>query len=355
MSQAPLPQGASDGAESGKTSGSDSLLKRFFGTRESSVLIVLVILCIMLYLIPSTHEKFYGRPNWLNLSRQIALLGVFAIGETIVILTGGIDLSLGSLIGFSGMFLAMVVTRLDGRLFTGAAVALSIVLTLGASFSVGALHSNLIHKLRLPPFVVTLASLSILRSQSLLMNSQLPITLSDYPFILRLANGSLFEHTSFPIPIPLALLIAIAIGTHLLLSKARIGRYVYSVGSNEVGTQLSGVNIGRVKLFAYGVSALLGGVAGVLYAGYSTQGDPRNGIGYELNAVAAAVIGGTALTGGQGTVLGTVLGACLLNVILTGLNMLDVPNQSLWQGTVVGGVLLLAVLTSAFRRRQLAS
>jgi ribose transport system permease protein len=113
------------------------------------------------------------------------------------------------------------------------------------------------------------------------------------------------------------------------------------------------VNVGRVKLFAYGVSGLLGGVAGVLYAGYSTQGDPRNGIGYELNAVAAAVIGGTALTGGQGTVLGTVLGAILLNIILTGLNILNVPNQSLWQGTVVGGVLLLAVLTSAFRRRKL--
>ena len=355
MSQAPLPEGVST-TPAGRPARSDSLWKKFFGTRESSVLIVLLILCILLYIHPATHEKFYGRPNWLNLSRQIALLGVFAIGETIVILTGGIDLSLGSLIGFSGMLLALVVTRLDHtHLFTPAAVALAILFTLLASFAIGAIHSNLIHKLRLPPFVVTLASLSILRSQSLLMNSQLPITLSDYPFLLGLANGSLFEHTAFPIPIPLALLIVIAVATHLLLSRARIGRYVYSVGSNEVGTQLSGVSIGRVKLFAYGVSALLGGVAGILYAGYSTQGDPRNGIGYELNAVAAAVIGGAALTGGQGTVLGTVLGACLLNIILTGLNMLDVPNQSLWQGTVVGGVLLLAVLTSAFRRRKLAN
>jgi len=357
MSQAPLPEGVptTDGGRQSSPGPSESLWKRFFGTRESSVLIVLVLLCIGLYLHPATHDKFYGRPNWLNLSRQIALLGVFAIGETIVILTGGIDLSLGSLIGFSGMLLAVIVTRLDGRLFTGAAVALAILLTLLASFGIGAIHANLIHKLRLPPFVVTLASLSILRSQSLLMNSQLPISLTNYDFLLRLANGSLFEHSRFPIPIPLALLVVIGVATHFLLSRARIGRYVYSVGSNEVGTQLSGVNVGRVKLFAYGVAALLGGVAGILYAGYSTQGDPRNGIGYELNAVAAAVIGGTALTGGQGTVLGTVLGACLLNVILTGLNMLDVPNQSLWQGTVVGGVLLLAVLTSAFRRRKLAS
>lgn len=358
MSQTPLPEGvptASDATAKPHQS-SETLWKRFFGTRESSVLLVLILLCIGLYLNPGTHALFYSRPNWLNLSRQVALLSIFSIGETIVILTGGIDLSLGSLIGFSGMVLAVIVTKLDAsRIYTGMAVAIGILATLLVSFAIGALHANMIHKLRLPPFVVTLASLSILRSQSLLMNSQLPITLTKYDFILNLANASLFDKSPFPIPIPLALLVAIAVATHLLLSRARIGRYVYSVGSNEVGTQLSGVNVGRVKLFAYGVAAVLGGVAGILYAGYSTQGDPRNGIGYELNAVAAAVIGGTALTGGQGTVLGTVLGACLLNVILTGLNMLNVPNQSLWQGTVVGGVLLLAVLTSAFRRRKMVS
>jgi ribose/xylose/arabinose/galactoside ABC-type transport system permease subunit len=329
------------------------LWKRFFGTRESSVLIVIVVLCAGLWRYPGVRETFYSQPNWLNLSRQVALLSIFAIGETIVILTGGIDLSLGSLIGFSGMLLAFTVTRLDTRLYPQMAVALGIAIALVASYLIGALHANLIHKLRLPPFVVTLASLSILRSQSLLMNSQLPITLTDYPFLLWLANGSLFEKTPFPIPVPVVILAVVAVAMHVLLSRARIGRYVYSIGSNEVGTKLSGVNVGRVKLFAYGASGLLGGVAGVLYAGYSTQGDPRNGIGYELNAVAAAVIGGTALTGGQGTVLGTVLGAVLLNIILTGLNILNVPNQSLWQGTVVGGVLLLAVLTSAFRRRKI--
>jgi ribose transport system permease protein len=355
MSQAPPPQGVSTASEAaGQAHGSsESLWKKFFGTRESSVLVVIIVLCIGLWLVADVRQTFYSQRNWLNLSRQVALLSIFAIGETIVILTGGIDLSLGSLIGFSGMFLAFSVTRLDSRLYPSMAVALGIIVALAASFSIGALHANLIHKLRLPPFVVTLASLSILRSQSLLMNSQLPITLNDYPFLLWLANGSAFEKSPFQIPIPVVLLVLVAIVTHMLLSRARIGRYVYSVGSNEIGTKLSGVNVGRVKLFAYGISGLLGGVAGILYAGYSTQGDPQNGVGYELNAVAAAVIGGTALTGGQGTVLGTVLGAVLLNIILTGLNILNVPNQSLWQGTVVGGVLLLAVLTTAFRRRKL--
>ncbi len=359
MSQAPLPEGhpLTPDAAGQAYSSSDNIWKRFFSTRESSVVIVIVILCALLWRNHDIRETFYSQPNWLNISRQVALLAIFSIGETIVIVTGGIDLSLGSLIGFTGMLLAFSVTKLDGRLFSTMAVALGILITLVASFGIGAIHSNLIHKLRLPPFVVTLATLSILRSQSLLMNSQLPITLADpnYHFLLWLANGSLFEKTAFPIPVPVVILVVIAVVTHLLLSRARIGRYVYSIGSNEVGTKLSGVNIGRVKLFAYGISGLLGGVAGILYAGYSTQGDPRNGIGYELNAVAAAVIGGTALIGGQGTVLGTVLGAILLNIILTGLNILNVPNQSLWQGTVVGGVLLLAVLTSAFRRRKLDS
>ena len=354
MSQAPPETGApaNNGPQNPVLAKKDTLLKRFFGTRESSVFIVLLLICLFLYRDPATHEKFFARPNWLNLSRQVALLGIFAIGETVVILTGGIDLSLGSLIGFSGMLLALMVTKLDARMYTGGAIGVAIVLALVFSFLVGTIHANLIHKLKLPPFVVTLASLSILHSQALLVNNQLPIELTKFTFILNLANGSLFEKTPFPIPIPLALLVVLGVITHLILSRARIGRYVYSVGSNEVGTALSGVNVGRVKLFAYGVAALLGGVAGILYAGYSTQGDPRNGIGYELNAVAAAVIGGAALTGGQGTVLGTVLGACLLNVILTGLNMLDVPNQSLWQGTVVGSVLLLAVLTSAYQQHR---
>src|SRR5205823_12742177 len=108
---------------------------------------------------------------------------------------------------------------------------------------------------------------------------------------------------------------------HVLLSRARIGRYLYSVGSNEQATRLSGVNVGRVKLFAYGTSALLGGMAGILYAGYGSQGDPLSAQGYELNAVAATVIGGANLMGGQGSVAGTLLGACLLNVILTAINL----------------------------------
>jgi ribose transport system permease protein len=326
-------------------------IKRLLAARESSVVVVLIVLCIALFF-SSARDTFYSGRNIQNLLLQIALLGIFAIGETIVIITSGIDLSLGSLIAFSGMLMALFVNKL----VPGIAVPGAILLALAASLAIGGIHATLIHRLRLPPFVVTLASLTILRSQSLLMNRQLPISISDFPALTNLANGTLFKipwrhDDPIAIPVPAVILVVVAVIAHLLLSRARIGRYVYSLGSNEQATQLSGVNVGRVKLFAYGASALLGGIAGVLYAGYGGQGDPVSGSGYELNAVAAAVIGGANLAGGQGSVSGTLLGACLLNVILSGIN-LTISNPSLWEGTVVGGVLLLAVLTTALQQRR---
>jgi len=344
QTQTPAPETRVSGAGAEHSFG-----RRLLAARESSVVIVLLVLCTLLYF-SSARSTFYSAPNIRNLMLQIALLGTFAIGETIVIITGGIDLSLGSMIAFSGMLLALFANKFGahGQMI---AVSAAIFLALLASVGIGGFHTLLIQKLRLPPFVVTLASLTILRSVSLLMNDQLPITISDFPFLTNLANGRLFSNSVWAIPMPAVILAVIAIVVHLLLSRSRIGRYLYSLGSNEQATRLSGVDVGRVRLFAYGASALLGGVAGIFYAGYGGQGDPLSGGGYELNAVAAAVIGGTSLTGGRGSVAGTLLGACLLNVILSGIN-LTINKPSLWQGTIVGGVLLLAVLATAFQQRK---
>ncbi len=329
----------------GETPKKKNLLTYFQKYREFSVVAVLAIICIILYFSPA-RGTFYTSGNMQNLMLQIALLSSFAIGETIVIISGGIDLSLGSLVGFGGMVLAWTAVALNAHLYIGAAMGLAILATLVVTYLVGAAHASLIHRLRLPPFVVTLASLTIFRSQALLMNKQLPISIAGFPFLGYLANGSYLG-----IPIPVYIVAVIAVAMHLILSYTKVGRYVYSVGSNEQATQLSGVNISRVKLFAYGASAVLAGVAGILYAGYGGQGDPQSGGGYELDAVAAAVIGGANLRGGQGTIAGTLLGACLLKVILSGIN-LTISNPSLWEGSVVGGVLLLAVLVSAFQQRK---
>jgi len=314
-------------------------MTRLLRSRELSVAAVLIVLGLLM-LLTDVRAAFYSPRNLQNILQQVALLSLFAIGETIVIITGGIDLSLGSLIAFAGMLVALFVTKLGAGLIAGPAVALAVALALLAGLAIGFVHAALIHRLALPPFVVTLASLLILRSQSLVLNHQLPISLSDYPSLLALSQGWS----------PLLILAGVAVVTHVLLTRMRIGRYLYAVGSNEQATLLSGVNVFKVKLFAYGASGLLGALAGILWAAYGGQGDPLAGSGYELDAVAAAVVGGASLTGGRGSVIGTILGAVLLQTILSSIN-LTLSSPDIWRGTVVGGVLLFAVLVTAFQQR----
>lgn len=320
---------------------------------ESSVLAALGIILLLLAFSPA-RETFYSAGNQENLSRQIALLAVFAIGEAIVIITAGIDLSLGSLIAFCGMLLGVVMTRTAvGEWQAAPAILTAILLVALAGLLIGCIHALFIQRLGLPPFVVTLASLSILKSAALLMNQQLPIPLTDFPILLDLGRGKIpIPGTEIGIPIPVVFCLAVVVLADLLLRLTTVGRHVYAVGSNEEASRLTGVQILKVKIFAYGSSATLGGVAGVLYAAYGTQGDPSVGAGYELNAVAAAVIGGCSLAGGRGSVIGTLLGACLLNVILSAIN-LTIERPSLWEGLVVGGVLLVAMFFNVVRTRLL--
>jgi len=329
-----------------------SFAAQLLASRETSVLAVLLLL-ILGMAFTSVSSKFFSSANLQQMAFQVALLSIFAIGETIVIISGGIDLSLGSLIAFSGMLLAFLVNQLDTRMYTGMAVVLAIAMTFLASWLIGAAHTVLIQRVKLPAFVVTLTSLLVLRSQSLVMahHQQIPVSQEKFPLFNLLTNGKLFANAAYAIPIPVIIMILIAVAAHLVLSKTRMGRYLYSVGSNEQATMLSGVNVFKVKLFAYGISALLGGIAGLLYMGYGGQGDPSAGAGYELDAVAAAVVGGASLTGGQGTVMGTVLGACLLNAILSVI-LLTLDQPDIWRGTIVGGVLLAAVLATAFQQRK---
>ncbi len=347
VSNPPDPIPVSGGARSRK-----SFAAQLLASRETSVLAVLLLLILGMSF-TSVRSQFFGPSNLQQMAFQVALLSIFAIGETIVIISGGIDLSLGSLIAFSGMMLAFLVNRLDSRMFTSGAVVLAITMTLLASWLIGAAHTILIQRVKLPAFVVTLTSLLVLRSQSLVMNhhQQIPVDQDHFPVFNWLTNGKLFASTTHAIPIPVIIMIVIAIAAHLVLSKTRMGRYLYSVGSNEQATMLSGVNVFKVKLFAYGTSALLGGIAGLLYMGYGGQGDPSAGNSYELDAVAAAVVGGASLSGGQGSVLGTVFGACLLNAILSVI-LLTLSQPDIWRGTIVGGVLLLAVLATAFQQRK---
>jgi ribose transport system permease protein len=312
--------------------------------REAGVFIAFLVLCGLIAA-SSAREAFVSPGNLQNLSRQVALLGVFAIGEAMVIISGGIDLSVGSVIGIAGMLCARMFAEWRWPL------AVAILVTLVIALGLGLLHASLIHYLRVPPFIVTLGSLSILRSLAQLMSNAMPIpTVGE-----GLASGGLEFLTNgrmLGIPVSVWLLLVLLIALELLMRRSRVGRYLYSIGSNEEAARLSGVRVFHTKAVAYGISALLAGVAGVLYVGYNGQGDPRSGAGYELNAIAASVVGGCSLQGGQGTLLGAVLGAAILNVILNGINLIIQKNASLWEGTIVGSVVVLAVLLNVVGRRR---
>lgn len=309
---------------------------------------------LIILLIPITRgswEKFVGDFNQLNLRRTVGLQAIVAIGELLVILTGGIDLSVGSLSAFGGMLLAVVGTRLaDAGMPVGNATLVAVFAVLGFAALLGLIHALLIHFLRLPPFVVTLASMSILQSGAKLLNNSVPVPIEKLNLVTMLGNGSLpmgpGPKDDLPIPTVIMLLIALAIGA--ILVGSRTGRHVYSVGSNVEASRLSGVSILKVRMFTYMTCSMLAGLAAILNAGYGGQGDPQAGQMLELNAISAAVIGGAVLTGGRGSVLGTVLGTTLLEEILNIIN-LTIESASMWRGVVVGGVLLTAVVLNQIR------
>lgn len=325
--------------------------RRWLASPEASV--VLVILALGVYLAATGHiGRFTGADNRDNLARSISLQALFAIGELLVILTGGIDLSVGSLIAFDGMLLATTMTRLaDGGVPVPAATLAGMLLVLAFSLGLGLAHAALVHHLRLPPFVVTLASMSILRSGALLLNNAVPLPIERFGLVTYLGNGKLYAAgTGVGLTVPTVFLLIVAAAIGALLVGTRMGRRVYAVGSNEEAARLSGVALFRVRAFVYGACSALAGLAAILYAGYGGQGDPQSGVMFELNGISAAVIGGAALTGGRGSVAGTVLGAALLECILSMIN-LTLSNPTLWRGTVVGGVLLAAVVLNHVRQR----
>lgn len=322
---------------------------RWLATPEASVVLVMLVLLGYMAFTPQ-WKGFISDFNRDSLLRTISLQSTFAIGELLVILTGGIDLSLGSLVAFAGMLLGTSMNRMvDAGMPAGQATLLAMLIVLAFSLGLGVVHALLIHYLRLPPFVVTLASMSILRSGGLLLNNAVPVPIERFPLITFLGNQKLYiAGTKLGLPVPTLIMLVIAVAITAILLGTRVGRHVYSVGSNVEASRLSGINVLTVRLFVYGTCSLLGGLAGILYAGYAGQGDPGGGVMFELNAISAAVIGGAILTGGRGSVLGTVLGAVLLEMILNIIN-LTMANPTFWRGVVVGGVLLAAVVLNQVR------
>lgn len=322
-------------------------IARLLRTREFGVVVVLLLLVLF---ISSTErgEAFLGPISLQNLSRQIALLGVFAIGQAVVIIAGGIDLSVGTLIGFTGVLCAWLLARAGWSL--GASVAAVLVF----SAAVGVVHALLINRFRLLPFIVTLGSLFIFLSAGQLMTNNVPIPVSpqDTPYseaFQFLGNGKVWG-----VPVPVYVLLAVLILVSVLMHFTVVGRHIYALGNNEEATRLSGISVLRTQMIAYGLCSLLAGLAGILYASYQRQGIPGSGLSYELKAIAAAVVSGCSLSGGQGTVVGAVIGSALLNVILSGISFVIQQGASNWEGTVVGTILLVTAILNRLQQQWLA-
>ena len=292
-------------------------------------------------------------PNFLQTANVLAILqatsvnGVLAIAATIVIITGGIDLSVGTLMTFCAVITGVLLTNL------GLPLPVGVVGAILAGTASGLISGTIIAKLKVPPFIATLGMMLILKGLSLVISGTKPIYFNNTPGFTQIAQGSLIGSVipALPVPNGVLILFLVAIVISFVLSKTALGRYTFALGSNEEAVRLSGVNVDRWKIGVYALSGSVVGIAGLLIASRLNSAQPALGQGYELDAIAAVVIGGTSLSGGRGTVLGTLIGALIISVLANGLRILSVAQE--WQTVVTGLIIILAVFADILRRRKL--
>jgi inositol transport system permease protein len=291
---------------------------------------IVAVLLVIAGALSATTDSFATASNLTNVARQISINGILAVGVTFVLLTGGVDLSLGSVVALSGVVCALFAHPGEHSLV----VPISMGLLTGVAC--GLFNGVLVTRGGIAPFIVTLGMMTVARGLALILSGGKPVA-DMSPSLTNLA-GDLG-----PLPIPLLCFGVVAGGSWLFLSRLRLGRHLYAVGGNEQAARAAGVSVPKVKLFAYGLCGLLTGLAGVVLAARITTGQPNAGQAYELDAIAAVVIGGTSLSGGVGSVLGTVLGVLLIGVINNGLDLLSVSSyyQAVIKGVIIVGAVWL--------------
>ena len=291
---------------------------------------IVAVLFVIAGLLSVLTDSFATASNLTNVARQVSINGILAVGVTFVLLTGGVDLSLGSVVALSGVACALFAHPGEYPLFVPICVGL---LTGGLC---GLLNGVLVTRGGIAPFIVTLGMMTVARGLALIFSGGKPVA-DMSPDLTGLA-GDLG-----PVPIPLICFAAVAVLSWLFLGRFRLGRHLYAVGGNEQAARAAGVSVPKVKLFAYGLCGLLTGLTGVVLAARITTGQPNAGQAYELDAIAAVVIGGTSLSGGVGSVLGTVLGVLLIGVINNGLDLLSVSSyyQAVIKGIIIVGAVWL--------------
>lgn len=302
--------------------------------RQFGTLLGLIGLIIIFWI---STPYFLTISNLLNIAQQTSINAIIAVGMTFVIITAGIDLSVGSILAFSGVVLASV-------LKVGAPFSIAILVGFGVGLLCGVVNGLLISYGRLPPFISTLGMMSVARGAALLYTQGRPI--SGFSINFRyLATGEIFH-----IPSPVVIMILVYILAHFVLTRTKLGRYSYAIGGNEEAAILSGVNVKFYKTMVYGLCGMLSGLGAIILTARLNSAQPIAGIMYELDAIAATVIGGTSLMGGEGRMIGTLIGALIMGVLRNGLNILGV--SSFIQQTIIGSVIIIAVLIDMALKRQ---
>ena len=295
---------------------------------------LLILVTVLSFMSP----YFLTIPNLLNVVRQVSIIAIISFGMTMVILTGGIDLSVGSMLAFSGAVTAGMIVN------SGLNVFVAILIGLAAGTALGLFNGIAVAKAKLPAFIVTLAMMTVARGFTLIYTNGRPISGFDETF--RFFGAGYLGR----IPVPVIIMFILLFIIYILLKKTPLGRYIYAIGGNEKATKLSGINTDRIKIAVYALNGFLAAVSGIILTSRLNSAQPMAGEGYELDAIAAVVLGGTSLSGGSGGVVGTIIGALIIAVLNNGLNLLNV--SSFYQLVAKGAVILLAVFLDRKSQQQ---
>lgn len=307
---------------------------RELAIRYAMVIVMLLIIAFFLY----RSARFGTVDNVTTILIAAAPFALIALGQTLVILTGGIDLSVGSVIALSAMAAAVTAKSAPDQLWLAPVVAVAV------GFAAGSVNGFVVSVMKVPPFIATLGMLTLASGLAFVLGDGAPINglPTDYG---QFANTRVFGLT-----IPVILMIIAIVGLGLIMRRTSYGLRVYAVGGNPLAAQIAGVKTGRVLFSVYAISGALAGLSGIMLSSRVISGSPNLGQGYELDAIAAVVIGGTSLSGGRGTILGTLIGALITSVLSNGLRIMSVPQE--WQFVATGSIIILAVFFDMLRQRR---
>lgn len=317
------------------------------GTFLRKYLIIFILVGLVALLAVLTGGTFLQTQNLINIIRQVSVIAITAIGVSVTIIALGIDLSIGSVVALAAVVASSLAQQPDATNLMYPGLDLPVIVAIGAGLAVGAAagftNGFLIAKFRIAPFIATLGMMSAARGLALIYSDGRPISKLK-PEFNWIGQGDIFG-----IPVPIVILAIVAIGAHVMFNNTRFGRHMFAIGGNELAARVSGINIGRVKMGIYAFSGLLAGLGGMILAGRIGSGNPQLGTGLELDAITAAVIGGTSFAGGIGTVWGSIVGALIIGSLNTGMDLMNVSPFA--QQVVKGVIIVMAIIIDERKNR----